>query len=67
MGEHVGSRCGLRYYLLMPPLELELELDGLRRRYGSVTALDGLSFGIPTGQVFGFLGPNGADKPNIGQ
>ena len=23
MGEHVGSRCGLRYYLLMPPLELE--------------------------------------------
>jgi ABC-type uncharacterized transport system ATPase subunit len=67
MGEHVGSRCGLRYCLLMPPLELELELDWLRRRYGSVTALDGLSFGVPTGQVLGFLGPNGAGKPNIGQ
>jgi ABC-2 type transport system ATP-binding protein len=51
----------------MPPLELEPELDGLRRRYGSVTALDGLSFSVPTGRVFGFLGPNGAGKPNTGQ
>ena len=41
---------------------LELQLDGLRRRYGSVTALDGLTFGVPAGQVFGFLGPNGAGK-----
>jgi ABC-2 type transport system ATP-binding protein len=39
-----------------------LELDGLRRRYGDVTALDGLSFTVPPGQVFGFLGPNGAGK-----
>jgi ABC-2 type transport system ATP-binding protein len=39
-----------------------LELDSLRRRYGAVTALDGLSFGVPAGQVFGFLGPNGAGK-----
>jgi ABC-2 type transport system ATP-binding protein len=41
---------------------MELELDGLRRRYGSVTALDGLTFSVPAGQVFGFLGPNGAGK-----
>jgi ABC-2 type transport system ATP-binding protein len=41
---------------------VELELDGLRRRYGTVTALDGLTFGVPAGQVFGFLGPNGAGK-----
>src|SRR6266704_6519302 len=41
---------------------MELELDGLRRRYGTVTALDGLTFGVPPGQVFGFLGPNGAGK-----
>jgi ABC-2 type transport system ATP-binding protein len=40
----------------------ELEIDGLRRRYGAVTALDGLTFSVPTGQVFGFLGPNGAGK-----
>ena len=41
---------------------VELEIDGLRRRYGSVVALDGLSFDVPSGQVFGFLGPNGAGK-----
>jgi ABC-2 type transport system ATP-binding protein len=39
-----------------------LELDGLTRRYGPVTALDGLSFQVPAGQVVGFLGPNGAGK-----
>jgi ABC-2 type transport system ATP-binding protein len=39
-----------------------LEVDGLRRQYGTVTALDGLAFNVPAGQVFGFLGPNGAGK-----
>ncbi|MBO0821049.1 MAG: ATP-binding cassette domain-containing protein, partial [Nocardiopsaceae bacterium] len=40
----------------------ELEIDGLRRQYGAVTALDGLTFGVPAGEVFGFLGPNGSGK-----
>ncbi len=39
-----------------------LELDGLTRRYGPVTALDDLSFSVAAGQVTGFLGPNGAGK-----
>jgi ABC-2 type transport system ATP-binding protein len=39
-----------------------LELEGLTRRYGALTALDGLSFSVPAGQVVGFLGPNGAGK-----
>ena len=39
-----------------------LELDDLTRRYGSVTALDGLSFAVGAGQVFGFVGANGAGK-----
>ena len=37
-----------------------LELRGLRRSYEGRAALDGLSVSVPAGQVFGFLGPNGA-------
>ena len=40
----------------------QLELDGLTRRYGSLTALDDLSFAVTPGHVTGFLGPNGAGK-----
>jgi ABC-2 type transport system ATP-binding protein len=39
-----------------------LQLEGLSRRYGEVTALDDLSFDVPGGRVVGFLGPNGAGK-----
>jgi len=39
-----------------------LELDGLTRTYGRVTALDRLSFSVTPGRVTGFLGPNGAGK-----
>ncbi|HZU73854.1 MAG TPA: ATP-binding cassette domain-containing protein [Acidimicrobiales bacterium] len=39
-----------------------LELEGLTRRFGSIVALDSLSFAVPSGQVVGFLGPNGAGK-----
>ena len=39
-----------------------LELQGLRRSYGAVVALNDLSFDVPAGQVIGFLGPNGAGK-----
>ena len=39
-----------------------LELRGLRRTFGPLTALDDLTFEVPSGHVVGFLGPNGAGK-----
>ena len=39
-----------------------LEMSGLTRRYGPITALDDLTFSVQAGQVVGFLGPNGAGK-----
>jgi ABC-2 type transport system ATP-binding protein len=39
-----------------------IELRGLTKRYGDVTALDDVSLSVEEGEVFGFLGPNGAGK-----
>ena len=39
-----------------------IRVEGLRKRFGEVQALDGLSLTVEPGSVFGFLGPNGAGK-----
>jgi ABC-2 type transport system ATP-binding protein len=39
-----------------------IEIDGLRKRFGSTQALDGMTFTVCPGQVTGFVGPNGAGK-----
>ena len=39
-----------------------LEIENLRKTYGSTVAVDGISFTINAGEFFGFLGPNGAGK-----
>jgi len=42
--------------------DLVVEARGLEKRFGRVTALDGLDLQVTAGEVHGFLGPNGAGK-----
>jgi len=39
-----------------------VETNGLGKRYGAVTAVEGLNISVRRGEVYGFLGPNGAGK-----
>lgn len=41
---------------------MALEIDGVRKRFGEVQALDGVSFTVQPGGILGFLGANGAGK-----
>jgi ABC-2 type transport system ATP-binding protein len=43
-------------------MEATIAVNGLHKRFGSVVALDGVSFTVSPGQVTGFVGPNGAGK-----
>jgi ABC-2 type transport system ATP-binding protein len=38
-----------------------IEVDGLRKRFGPAVALDGMTFTVSSGQVTGFIGPNGRE------
>jgi ABC-2 type transport system ATP-binding protein len=43
-------------------MDATIEVSGLRKRFGSTVALDGMSFNVNPAQVTGFVGPNGAGK-----
>lgn len=42
--------------------EVYLQVKGLKKTYGNYTAVNGISFSVNKGEVFGLLGPNGAGK-----
>ncbi|WP_112313305.1 ribosome-associated ATPase/putative transporter RbbA [Pseudogemmobacter bohemicus] len=52
--------------VVIPPREaspeIAIEAEGLTQRFGSFTAVDTVSFRIPRGEIFGFLGSNGCGK-----
>ena len=43
-------------------MEEAVQVEGLVKRFGPVTAVDGISFAVKRGEIFGILGPNGAGK-----
>ena len=47
---------------MIGPMAPVIEATGLRKNFGSTTALDGLDLTVHEGEVHGFLGPNGAGK-----
>ena len=42
-----------------------IQVENLTKHYGSVKALDGVSFSIKSGEIVGLLGPNGAGKTTL--
>ncbi|MGH9454958.1 MAG: ATP-binding cassette domain-containing protein, partial [Terriglobia bacterium] len=43
----------------------DIEIEKLRKQFGSFTAVDGISFQVEHGEIFGLLGPNGAGKSTL--
>ena len=42
--------------------DLAISVENLTKRYGELTAVNGISFDVKRGEIFAFLGPNGAGK-----
>lgn len=42
-----------------------ITVNGLRKKYGRVTALDGVDFGVNEGEIYGVIGPDGAGKTTL--
>lgn len=46
-------------------MDAMIDCRGLTKRFGSFTAVDGVTFSVSKGSIFGFLGPNGSGKSTV--
>lgn len=65
MGRQTEPQSESRVVCVIIPcavMEPAVQVEGLVKRFGSFTAVDGVTFAVDRGEVFGILGPNGAGK-----
>ena len=48
--------------VLVPQSSYAVEARDLTKRFGDFTAVDGVTFAVPAGEIFAFLGANGSGK-----
>ena len=51
--------------MTMAGASVAIDVQGLTKRFGQFTAVDGIAFGVERGEIFGLLGPNGAGKSTL--
>ena len=49
------------------PTQSAIEVHGLRKRYGKLEAIRGITFAVDRGEIFGLIGPDGAGKTSTFQ
>ncbi len=59
---HYDLRTDVFFYTRYMDTESVITADGLTKKFGSFTAVDNISFSVRRGEIFGFLGANGAGK-----
>src|SRR5829696_5606217 len=61
-GDMATHLTGLQQLGRLQPGDPIIDIRGLVKRYGSLTAVDGIELSVAAGEIFGILGPNGAGK-----
>jgi ABC-type glutathione transport system ATPase component len=58
----VAFRRNKEKMCMQPSSDVVIQVDNISKAFGSLKAVNGLSFEVYRGEIFGLLGPNGAGK-----